>query len=110
MKRGLSACDRWLLNLKGAIYSLKEVAYIDAKLYLAFEFLDYDLKKSLDATKQPMDPRLVQGRFLRLLPSPSVETHVNHALFRVTCTNWLAASTTATHTEFSTEISNPATF
>jgi len=42
------------------LYRLKEVAYIEQKLYLAFEFLDYDLKKYIDAINVPMDPRLIQ--------------------------------------------------
>jgi len=49
------------------IVKLREVAYIKQRLYLVFEFLDYDLKKYIDAIDAPMDPRLIQSYMYQLL-------------------------------------------
>jgi len=49
------------------IVRLREVAYIKQKLYLAFEFLDYDLKKYIEAINVPMDLRLVQSYMYQLM-------------------------------------------
>merc|ERR1711879_299752 len=55
------------LSIHRNIVTLKEVAYIEQKLYLAFEFLDYDLKKYIDAIDTPMDPRLIQSYMYQLV-------------------------------------------
>ena len=36
-------------------------------MYLAFEFLDYDLKKYIDAINSPLDPRLIQSYMYQLV-------------------------------------------
>lgn len=46
---------------------LIDVVYIKQRLYLAFEFLDYDLKKYVDKVKGPMNPLLIQVRAHTLL-------------------------------------------
>lgn len=49
------------------IVKLLEVVYIRQRLYLAFEFLDYDLKKYIDHVNGPMNPKLVQSYMYQLL-------------------------------------------
>ena len=49
------------------MYRLQEVTYIRRRLYLVFEFLDFDLKRYLDACNDPMPARLVQSYVYQLL-------------------------------------------
>jgi len=49
------------------IVILRDHAYIKQRLYLVFEFLDYDLKKYIDAIESPMDPVLIQSYMYQLL-------------------------------------------
>lgn len=51
----------------GNIVRLIDVVYIKQRLYLAFEFLDYDLKKYIDKVKNPMEPLLIQSYMYQLL-------------------------------------------
>mmetsp|Transcript_19241 Transcript_19241/g.73916 ORF Transcript_19241/g.73916 Transcript_19241/m.73916 type:complete len:305 (+) Transcript_19241:73-987(+) len=49
------------------IVKLIDVVYIKQRLYLAFEFLDYDLKKYVDKVKGPVNPLLIQSYMYQLL-------------------------------------------
>jgi len=49
------------------IVLLQEVTYIKRRLFLVFEFLDFDLKRYLDACTAPMPARLVQSYVYQLL-------------------------------------------
>lgn len=49
------------------VVELKQVVHGDNKLYLAFEFLDQDLKKYLDIAGGPLAPQLVKGILYQFL-------------------------------------------
>lgn len=55
-------------NPNPSMHSLYDVVHEDRKLYLVFEFLDVDLKKSMDSNPAAFkDPALVKVRFGRLV-------------------------------------------
>ena len=53
------------------LYSLYDVLQNNGRLYLVFEYLDYDLKKFMDRHKRPLEPHVVMVcLFLLFLLSP----------------------------------------
>jgi len=46
---------------------LHEVLYCKNRLYLVFEFVDFDLKKYIDSINGPMSPKLVQSYLFQML-------------------------------------------
>jgi len=66
------------------IVGLKDVVYSDSKLYLVFQYLDYDLKAFMDLQEkqsQQFEPELIQ-HFLRQLCSGMSFCHDNRVLHR----------------------------
>lgn len=59
-----STALREICLLKGlhhpAIVELLDVTYTEDKLYLVFEYLDYDLKKYIDLCSSRLDPFLIK--------------------------------------------------
>jgi len=51
------------------IVKLEDVLHCKNKLYLVFEFIDYDLKKYIDSVKNGIDPMLVKSYMFQLLRS-----------------------------------------
>jgi len=49
------------------IVRLHEVLYCKNRLYLVFEFVDFDLKKYIDSINGPMSPKLVQSYLFQML-------------------------------------------
>lgn len=77
---------------------LEDVFHCKNRLYLVFEFIDYDLKKYMDSIQSEMDPMLVKV----------TDTSLNRSkltLHRATCTNWLNLCSSATVEESYIEIS-----
>lgn len=62
------------------VVSLKDVVHQESKLYLVFEYLDQDLKKYMDSTKQ-MHPMLVKS-YLFQLASGIAFCHAHRVLHR----------------------------
>mmetsp|Transcript_16792 Transcript_16792/g.23360 ORF Transcript_16792/g.23360 Transcript_16792/m.23360 type:complete len:304 (-) Transcript_16792:74-985(-) len=49
------------------IVKLKDVLYLKSKLYLIFEFLEYDLKQYMDSSPHMLDPMLVKSYLYQIL-------------------------------------------
>eukprot|EP00038_Savillea_parva_P020480 m.31475 g.31475 ORF g.31475 m.31475 type:complete len:299 (-) comp4805_c0_seq1:171-1067(-) len=53
------------------VVKLHEVIHAEAKLYLVFEFLEFDLKKYMDSVQGMLDPMLVKSYMYQLLKGVS---------------------------------------
>lgn len=63
------------------IVSLKEVLFQGKKLYLVFEYLDYDLKKFMDSVDKPLSEEVVKNSITQILVGLDF-CHQNRVLHR----------------------------